>query len=87
MSANMDTTGTFAIAKEMSKVGAKTSTTRLRLIRSYLIFCYCFFSQNSLFTAVGKHFSVDEWVDFAKKNPESIGVKYKTPDMNVLFSS
>ena len=43
MSANMDTTGTFAIAKEMSKVGAKTSTIRLRLIRSYLIFCYCFF--------------------------------------------
>lgn len=44
MAANMDTTGTFPVAKEMAK--------------------------NSLFTTLAKHISVEEWIQFAKENPE-----------------
>lgn len=46
MAANMDTVGTFAVAREMQK--------------------------NSLFTALGKHVGLDQWIDFAKKYPECL---------------
>uniref|UniRef100_A0A8C4QSA7 GMP reductase n=1 Tax=Eptatretus burgeri TaxID=7764 RepID=A0A8C4QSA7_EPTBU len=41
---NMDTTGTFSMAKTLGK--------------------------HSLFTAIHKHYTVDQWQDFASKNPE-----------------
>uniref|UniRef100_UPI00358F3058 GMP reductase 1-like n=1 Tax=Myxine glutinosa TaxID=7769 RepID=UPI00358F3058 len=44
--ANMDTTGTFSMAKALSK--------------------HC------LFTAIHKHYTVDEWQDFASGNPETL---------------
>ncbi|XP_064640776.1 GMP reductase 2-like isoform X2 [Lineus longissimus] len=44
ISANMDTTGTFEMAKALAKF--------------------------SLFTAIHKHYTVDEWVTFTKENPD-----------------
>ncbi|CAF0883014.1 unnamed protein product [Brachionus calyciflorus] len=46
IASNMDTVGTFSVAKEMSR--------------------------NSLFTTIAKQVSVQEWIDFAKENPEHI---------------
>lgn len=46
IASNMDTVGTFSVAKEMSK--------------------------NSLFTTVAKQVSVEDWVNFAKENPEHL---------------
>ena len=31
-------------------------------------------AKNSLFTAVAKHFTVEEWTDFASKHPEALEV-------------
>jgi len=44
VAANMDTIGTFEIARELAK--------------------------NSLFTTIHKHYTLEEWIDFAKKNPD-----------------
>tara|TARA_R110002126_G_scaffold224174_3_gene369122 strand:- start:7672 stop:8709 length:1038 start_codon:yes stop_codon:yes gene_type:complete len=46
MAANMDTVGTFEMAKTLAK--------------------------HNLFTAIHKHYSLDEWRDFAKKSSENI---------------
>jgi GMP reductase len=51
MAANMDTVGTFEVAKEMAK--------------------------NSLFTALDKHFTLEEWFEFASKNPQALEVNKK----------
>ncbi|KAJ8672682.1 hypothetical protein QAD02_003942 [Eretmocerus hayati] len=47
MAANMDTVGTFEMARALSKHG--------------------------LFTTIHKYYSVDEWRDFAVKNPDCLG--------------
>ncbi|XP_061421686.1 GMP reductase 2-like [Lethenteron reissneri] len=46
IAANMDTVGTFEMARA--------------------------FSKHTMFTAIHKHYSVDEWRDFANKNPECL---------------
>lgn len=44
------------------------------------MFFYCIHSKlkiilkNSLFTALAKHISVEEWIQFAKENPEYLEV-------------
>jgi GMP reductase len=50
MAANMDTVGTFEVAKEMTK--------------------------HSLFTTIDKHFTLEEWLEFATKNPEALEVSH-----------
>ena len=48
MASNMDTTGTFGIAKA--------------------------FSSHQMFVCIHKHYSVQQWVEFAANNPEIIEV-------------
>ncbi|KAI8759430.1 GMP reductase 2 [Biomphalaria glabrata] len=47
IAANMDTVGTFEMAKQMAK--------------------------HLMFTTIHKHYSLDEWKDFAAKNPDILG--------------
>ena len=51
MAANMDTTGTFSIARA--------------------------FSPHKMFVCIHKHYSVQQWVEFAANNPDCIEVSFK----------
>lgn len=45
-------------------------------------------SKNQLFTAIDKHITVDEWVQFLEKNPECADVIYLLifTLLNILFN-
>ncbi|XP_061615678.1 GMP reductase 1 isoform X1 [Phyllopteryx taeniolatus] len=60
IAANMDTTGTFEMARVLSKLWCLGVTSVL-----------CPF-QHTLFTAIHKHYTVEEWKNFAANHPECL---------------
>ena len=81
MASNMDTVGTFEMAKALSKVcKEKDSIRKLQagLFQLHMIFVFVFFSyrsilQHGLFTTVHKYYTAEEWKDFAMKNSDCLG--------------
>lgn len=77
IAANMDTTGTFEMAQVMSKVSGS--------VHYWCIFNYAVcihgqvkdfvFWQHTLFTAIHKHYTVEEWKTFASNHPDCLEVK------------
>lgn len=63
MASNMDTVGTFEMAKNLAKV----------IVRISLSFTFkrCIF-QHGLFTTIHKYYSVEEWKKFADENPSCL---------------
>ena len=69
MASNMDTVGTFEMAKELAKVGFG--------VHCDLCIIFGIFStilQNELFTAIHKHYTVEEWKEFASQNKDILKV-------------
>lgn len=52
MASNMDTTGTFNMAKA--------------------------FASHKMFVCIHKHYTLEQWIEFANNNPDSMEVKLKT---------
>lgn len=99
IAANMDTTGTFEMARVLSKVSRYSNGTALTLFK-LAGHCSCmlrktsisqgilqtteaavsliwltFLLQHTLFTAIHKHYSVEDWKKFAVTHPECLEVR------------
>lgn len=67
MAANMDTVGTFEVAQALNKVSMK-----LRHCNCSQKFLSIF--QHKAFTCIHKHYTVDEWKQFAKEQSDIFDV-------------
>lgn len=64
IAANMDTIGTFEMASALNKV----------ILICHLYVIDILFFQHNCFTAVHKHYTAEEWKNFAGKNPDTLKV-------------
>lgn len=75
IAANMDTTGTFDMAKVFSKVSEKSTLHPvISELDEFKEPASTFYLQHTLFTAIQKHYSVEDWKNFAANHPECLEV-------------
>lgn len=86
IAANMDTVGTFEMALALHQVATHNAWSFFQthkrilnegtwvLLLTFLSLLFFVSLQFSLFTTVHKHYSVDDWVEFAAKHPECVEV-------------